>query len=92
MGLEVMNIGSYLHRQPGATETEYNFHHHHGNENINDNSPIFGQSHAVAIKAAAAQSQAAFDAACEAAVGVSWYRGRPLAWKQGQRSTWAALP
>lgn len=92
MGIGVPNGGLNIHRQTGFLESEYTLNHHQQNLGINDTSPVFLQSHAVAIKAAAAQSQAAFDTACEAAVTVAWYRNRPGEWKAIQRAIWQGLP
>lgn len=92
MGIGVPNGGLNIHRQTGYTENEHRLWHHQQSLGIDDLSPPFLQSHAVAIKAAAAQSQAAFDTACEAAVGVPWYRNRPVEWKQIQRAIWQGLP
>lgn len=91
-GVGVPNGGLNIHRQTGFIENEYRLHHHQQSLGIDDLSPTFLQSHASAIKAAAAQSQPAFDGACEAAVGVSWYRNRPGEWKAIQRAMWQALP
>lgn len=92
MGINTVNSGGWHYREPGWTENRYVLWHHREDMGINDRSIDFGQIEAVAIKAAAAQSQLAFDLCCESIVGINWYRPRPAEWKALNRAGWLGLP
>jgi len=65
-------------------------HAHYGNIGLDSESPVFGAGEYADIKAAAALSQAAFDAACSAVLG-DWYDSRSSGFKSTTKVIVAGL-
>ena len=94
MGIGVVNDNLNVHRSGSMSVNEYSFKHHFGNLGIDSESPVFGPTAAASIKSAAAQSQSAFDSACESAVGTTWWNDadRDSTYKATLRALILALP
>lgn len=74
--------GAHVSQMPsGPVLTGYRLHRHHGSSYVD--SPDMDAATWAAIKAAAAQGFAAFDAACTAALGTWW-----TAWSLVDRAAW----
>lgn len=85
MGIGVENCNIRAHRTTSGSENDYHLLAHHENAGLDTESPGFGQSDYDTIKAAAAQSQSAFDAACASVLG-SWYTARTSGFKSTIRT------
>lgn len=75
MGITVVNVlGLAPHAQPAWSENDYTIAQHQTDIDVDTRSPVFSANAAAAIKYQAINgSQAAFDAACEAATGSGWW-------------------
>ena len=73
-----------------GSEPDFHLIAHHANAGLDTESPSFTPSEYATIKAAAAQSQSAFDSACATVLG-DWYDGRSSGFKSTIRVIVAGL-
>lgn len=72
-GITEDNIQIGVHYNPGDTESTYDGRIHHGNDSVDIAVPEFNTADFFALKAAAMDSQASFDAEATRVFGATWY-------------------
>ena len=90
IGVTVENCNIRAHRTTSGSAPDYHLIAHHGDAGLDTESPGFDPTEYATIKAAAAQSQSAFDSACATVLG-TWYTARTSGFKSTIRTIIAGL-